>query len=186
MSNDDPSTSLDHDGRCRKLVDISGTQTTVELLEFGPLTDQAMLRYQVEYADAFAFVFSLYSAKTLETAQKLHDKVEMAARNHHNIVTMSEYERTGMSVPVFLIGNRDGDLAPPQGELILNSTRSSSLKHGIVSPHHHLPYHKLISIPRSRRRRLLPHSIQRECRSGNEGPEGASQGPGAAVGVCLL
>lgn len=120
MSSDDPSTSPpppDHDGRCRKLVDISGTQTNVELLEFGPLTDQAMLRYQVEYADAFAFVFSLYSAKTLETAQKLHDKVERAARNHHNIVTMSEYERTGMSVPVFLIGNRDGDLAPPQGEL---------------------------------------------------------------------
>lgn len=98
-------------------MDISGTQTVVEMLEMGPDTDQAMLRYQVEYADAFAFVFSLYSAKTLETAQALHDKVERAARNLHNIVTMSEYESGGgMTVPVFLIGNRDGDLAPPQGE----------------------------------------------------------------------
>lgn len=117
MTSDDPSTSQDHDGRSRKLVEISGTQTIVELLEFGPLTDQAMLRYQVEYADAFAFVFSLYSAKTLEMAQKLHDTVERAARNHHNIITMSEYEKSGMTVPVFLIGNRDSDLAPPQGEL---------------------------------------------------------------------
>lgn len=114
-SNDDPSSdALDHDGRCRKLLDISGTQTAVELLELGPLTDAAMLRYQIEYADAFAFVFSLYSPKTLETAQRLRDKIEGAARNHHNIITMSEYERPGMRVPVFLIGNRDADLAPPQ------------------------------------------------------------------------
>lgn len=98
-------------------MDISGLGTSVELLEMGPETDQAMLRYQVEYAEAFAFVFSLYSAKTLETAQKLHDKVERGARNHHNIITMSEYEKDGgMTVPVFLIGNRDGDLAPPQGQ----------------------------------------------------------------------
>lgn len=98
-------------------MDVSGTTTTVELLELGPETDQAMLRYQVEYAEAFAFVFSLYSPSSLETAQRLHDKVEMAARNHHNIVTMSEYDKGGgMNVPVFLIGNRDGDLAPPQGE----------------------------------------------------------------------
>lgn len=76
-----------------------------------------MLRYQIEYADAFAFVFSLYSPKTLETAQRLRDKIEGAARNHHNIITMSEYERPGMRVPVFLIGNRDVDLAPPQGKL---------------------------------------------------------------------
>ncbi|KAJ4397005.1 hypothetical protein N0V93_001229 [Gnomoniopsis smithogilvyi] len=135
LSSDDPSTAAssgssgaastaaaaaaaaaaDHDRRCRKLMDISGLTTSVELLEMGPETDQAMLRYQVEYAEAFAFVFSLYSAKTLETAQKLHDKVERGARNHHNIITMSEYEKDGgMTVPVFLIGNRDGDLAPPQ------------------------------------------------------------------------
>lgn len=84
----------------------------------GPETDQAMLRYQIEYAEAFAFVFSLYSPKTLETAQTLHDKVQAAARNHHNIVTMSDYDKAsgGMTVPVFLIGNRDADLAPPQGE----------------------------------------------------------------------
>lgn len=107
-----------HDGRCRKLLDISGRDTTVELLEMGPETDQAMLRYQIEYADAFAFVFSLYSQKTLETAQTLHDKVQGAARNYHNIVTMSDYDKAsgGMTVPVFLIGNRDADLAPPQGE----------------------------------------------------------------------
>lgn len=100
------------------MVDISGRETTVELLEMGPETDQAMLRYQIEYAEAFAFVFSLYSPKTLETARKLYDKVQGAARNHHNIVTMSEYDKGagGMTVPVFLIGNRDGDLAPPQGE----------------------------------------------------------------------
>lgn len=110
--------ATDQDRRCRKLMDISGLHTSVELLEMGPETDQAMLRYQVEYAEAFAFVFSLYSAKTLETAQKLHDKVERGARNHHNIITMSDYDKDGgMSVPVFLIGNRDGDLAPPQGEL---------------------------------------------------------------------
>ncbi|KAK7745373.1 hypothetical protein SLS53_002869 [Cytospora paraplurivora] len=115
-SNDDPSSGQDHDGRCRKLLDISGTQTSVELLELGPETDAAMLRYQIEYADAFAFVFSLYSPKTLETARRLRDKIEGAARNHHNIITMSEYERPGMRVPVFLIGNRDGDLAPPQGK----------------------------------------------------------------------
>ena len=78
-----------------------------------------MLRYQIEYADAFAFVFSLYSPKTLEMAQRLRDKIECAARNHHNIITMSEYERPGMRVPVFLIGNRDADLAPPQGEFSL-------------------------------------------------------------------
>lgn len=109
--------AAENDRRCRKLMDISGLSTSVELLEMGPETDQAMLRYQVEYAEAFAFVFSLYSAKTLETAQKLHDKVERGARNHHNIITMSEYEKDGgMTVPVFLIGNRDGDLAPPQGE----------------------------------------------------------------------
>lgn len=117
MTNDDPGNGPDSDGRCRKLMDISGAGTAVELLELGPETDPAMLRYQIEYADAFAFVFSLYSAKTLETAQKLHDKVEGAARNHHNIITMSDYERPGMKVPVFLIGNRDEDLAPPQGEL---------------------------------------------------------------------
>lgn len=112
-----------HDGRCRKLLDISGRQTTVELLEMGPETDQAMLRYQIEYAEAFAFVFSLYSPKTLETAQTLHDKVQGAARSQQNIVTMSDYDKAaaaagggGVSVPVFLIGNRDGDLAPPQGE----------------------------------------------------------------------
>lgn len=76
-----------------------------------------MLRYQIEYAEAFAFVFSLYSPQSLETAQKLHDKIERAARNHHNIITMSEYDKGGgMDVPVFLIGNRDADLAPPQGE----------------------------------------------------------------------
>jgi hypothetical protein len=98
-------------------MDISGAATAVELLELGPETDTAMLRYQVEYADAFAFVFSLYSPKTLETAQKLRDKVAGSARNHHNIITMSDYERPGMTVPVFLIGNRDEDLAPPQGEL---------------------------------------------------------------------
>lgn len=98
-------------------MDISGTQATIEMLEMGPETDQAMLRYQIEYAEAFAFVFSLYSPKTLETAQKLRDQVERAARNHHNIVTMGEYESEGnLGVPVFLIGNRDGDLAPPQGE----------------------------------------------------------------------
>ncbi|ROW16282.1 hypothetical protein VPNG_01858 [Cytospora leucostoma] len=113
-TNDDPSNGQDHDGRCRKLLDISGTQTSVELLELGPETDAAMLRYQIEYADAFAFVFSLYSPKTLETAKRLRDKIEGAARNHHNIITMTEYERPGMRVPVFLIGNRDGDLAPPQ------------------------------------------------------------------------
>ncbi|PSR92114.1 hypothetical protein BD289DRAFT_429520 [Coniella lustricola] len=97
------------------MIDISGTSTIVELLELGPETDQAMLRYQIEYAEAFAFVFSLYSPQSLETAQKLHDKIERAARNHHNIVTMSEYDKGGgMDVPVFLIGNRDGDLAPPQ------------------------------------------------------------------------
>lgn len=78
-----------------------------------------MLRYQIEYADAFAFVFSLYSPKTLDMAQRLRDKIEGAARNHHNIITMSEYERPGMRVPVFLIGNRDADLAPPQGEFYL-------------------------------------------------------------------
>jgi hypothetical protein len=111
----------DNDGRCRKLMDISGTATAIELLELGPETDTAMLRYQVEYADAFAFVFSLYSPKTLETAQKLHDKVAGSARNHHNIITMSDYEGPGMMVPVFLIGNRDEDLAPPQGELWLHS-----------------------------------------------------------------
>lgn len=115
MTNDDPGNAADNDGRCRKLMDISGATTAVELLELGPETDTAMLRYQVEYADAFAFVFSLYSPKTLETAQKLRDKVAGAARNHHNIITMSDYERPGMTVPVFLIGNRDEDLAPPQG-----------------------------------------------------------------------
>ncbi|POS71153.1 hypothetical protein DHEL01_v210452 [Diaporthe helianthi] len=114
MPSDDPSSASDNDGRCRKLMDISGAATAVELLELGPETDTAMLRYQVEYADAFAFVFSLYSPKTLESAQKLHDKVAGAARNHHNIITMSDYERPGMTVPVFLIGNRDEDLAPPQ------------------------------------------------------------------------
>lgn len=116
MTNDDPSNAADNDGRCRKLMDISGAATAVELLELGPETDTAMLRYQVEYADAFAFVFSLYSPKTLETAQRLRDKVAGAARNHHNIITMSDYERPGMTVPVFLIGNRDEDLAPPQGK----------------------------------------------------------------------
>lgn len=114
-------------------MDISGTQATIEMLEMGPETDQAMLRYQIEYAEAFAFVFSLYSPKTLETAQRLRDKVERAARNHHNIVTMSEYESEGgMGVPVFLIGNRDGDLAPPQGESTLPVPPSSlppSLSH---------------------------------------------------------
>lgn len=112
-----------YDGRCRKLLDISGRQTTVELLEMGPETDQAMLRYQIEYAEAFAFVFSLYSPKTLETAQTLYDKVQGAARSQQNVVTMSDYDKAaaaagggGVSVPVFLIGNRDGDLAPPQGE----------------------------------------------------------------------
>ncbi|KUI67016.1 Ras-related protein Rap-2c [Cytospora mali] len=114
VTNDDPSDGLDHDGRYRKLLDISGIQTAVELLELGPQTDAAMLRYQIEYADAFAFVFSLYSPKTLDMAQRLRDKIEGTARNHHNIITMSEYERPGMRVPVFLIGNRDGDLAPPQ------------------------------------------------------------------------
>lgn len=87
----------------------------------GPETDQAMLRYQIEYAEAFAFVFSLYSPKTLETAQTLYAKVQGAARNQHNIITMSDYDKSsgGMSVPVFLIGNRDADLAPPQGEFAL-------------------------------------------------------------------
>ncbi|CAN8098831.1 unnamed protein product [Discula destructiva] len=103
------------DRRCRKLMDISGLATAVELLEMGPGTDQAMLRYQVEYAEAFAFVFSLYAGSTLETAQRLRDKVERGARNHHNIITMSDYHKDGgMTVPVFLIGNRDPDLAPPQ------------------------------------------------------------------------
>lgn len=98
-------------------MDISGLTTAVELLEMGPGTDSAMLRYQVEYAEAFAFVFSLYAGSTLETAARLHATVERAARNHHNIVTMSEYDKEGggMNVPVFLIGNRDADLAPPQG-----------------------------------------------------------------------
>lgn len=126
-----------HDGRCRKLLDISGRDTTVELLEMGPETDQAMLRYQIEYADAFAFVFSLYSPKTLETAQTLHDKVQGAARNYHNIVTMSDYDKAsgGMAVPVFLIGNRDADLAPPQGEFSL-----SSFQDGWPKPHDLAPF----------------------------------------------
>lgn len=118
-------------------MDISGLTTAVELLEMGPATDSAMLRYQVEYAEAFAFVFSLYSGSTLETTVRLHATVERAARNHHNIVTMSEYdawgkEGGGMAVPVFLIGNLDADLAPPQGEFGLDPEWSKGLARRVV------------------------------------------------------
>ncbi|ORY62092.1 uncharacterized protein BCR38DRAFT_410541 [Pseudomassariella vexata] len=89
---------------CRQTVDVNGTETLIELVAFDSCaTDEAMLRYLIEYADAFVFVFSRFSPHTLETVQRYRDVVQHALQ-------AKGISRDSDEVCFALIGNADTEL----------------------------------------------------------------------------